>query len=149
MEDLMKVVVRACLAALSVTLAAGPIMAAPGRQYFPREGKPFSLAVRVGDNVYVSGVVGTAADGSVPADFAVEATNTMNALAAELKLAGATMDDVYSCTIALTDMDKWAAFNNVYVKYFKPGRYPVRMSFGVTSLRGPSVEVQCEAYLGK
>ena len=73
----------------------------------------------------------------------------MDAVAKELQLAGATMDDVYKCTIALTDMEDWAAFNTVYEKYFKPDRYPVRMSFGVASLRGPDVEVQCEAYLEK
>lgn len=136
--------VVAALAAL-----VGATSATAQRKYYPREGKPFSLAVKVGEFVYVSGVVGTAADGSVPADFAVESTNAMNALASELKLAGATMDDVYSCTIALTDMDKWASFNDVYVKYFKPNRYPVRMSYGVTSLRGPTLEVQCEAHVGK
>jgi enamine deaminase RidA (YjgF/YER057c/UK114 family) len=46
-------------------------------------------------------------------------------------------------------MDNWDAFNAVYTKYFKPDHYPVRMSFGASSLRGPAVEVQCEAHLGK
>jgi hypothetical protein len=33
------------------------------------------------------------------------------------------------------------------VQYFMPDQYPVRMSFGVTSLGGAAVEVQCEAYI--
>lgn len=73
----------------------------------------------------------------------------MDKIAAELKMAGATMDDVYKCDVALTNMDQWAAFNEVYKTYFKPGRYPVRKATGVSSLRGPGVEVQCEAYVGK
>ena len=63
--------------------------------------------------------------------------------------AGASMNDVYRCTIALTDMTNWDAFNTVYVKYFKPDHFPVRMSFGVTSLGGAAVEVHCEASLQK
>lgn len=136
------------LAALS---ASGAATAKPSVQYFQMPGttKPFSHAVRVGDRVYVSGAVGYAADGTLPADFAVEAANAMDKIAAELKLAGATMDDVYKCDVALTNMDQWAAFNEVYKKYFKPERYPVRKAIGASSLRGPGVEVQCEAYVGK
>ena len=132
------------IASWSAVFAAGPAV-----QYHPRAGKPFSSAVRVGDFVYVSGATGTAADGKLPADFVAQATNAMDAVAKELQLAGASMDDVYKCTIALTDMNNWDAFNTVYLKYFKPDHYPVRMSFGVTSLGGAAVEVQCEAALTK
>jgi 2-iminobutanoate/2-iminopropanoate deaminase len=120
-------------------------------QYFPHPGspKPFSSAVRVGNLVFVSGTTGFAADGSLPADFSTQATNTMNALTVELKLAGASMDDVYKCGVALTDMDNWAAFNTVYKTYFKTDRLPVRMAIGVSSLGGAAVEVQCEAALAK
>lgn len=128
------------LAAFSSTVAA----AGPSIQYYPRAGKPFSSAVRVGDFVYVSGATGNASD-----DFVTQATSAMDAVGKELQLAGASMDDVYRCTIALTDMNNWDAFNTVYLKYFKKDRFPVRMSFGVTSLGGAAVEVQCEAHLDK
>ena len=82
-------------------------------------------------------------------DFVTQATSAMDAVGKELQLAGASMDDVYRCTIALTDMNNWDAFNTVYLKYFKKDRFPVRMSFGVTSLGGAAVEVQCEAHLDK
>lgn len=132
---------------LSIALCSSAIGAEPSIQHYPRAGKPFSSAVRIGNAVYVSGAIGAAADGTIPTDFATQATNAMDAVAKELSLAGATMDDVYRCTIALTNMDDWATFNTVYVKYFKADRYPVRMSFGVTSLGGAAVEVQCEAYV--
>lgn len=141
--------VRTSFVLLSMAAFSSVFAAEPSVQHYPRAGKPFSSAVRIGDFVYVSGAIGTAADGTLPTDFMTQATNTMDAVAKELQLAGASMDDVYKCTIALTDMNDWAAFNTVYVKYFKPDRYPVRMSFGVTSLGGAAVEVQCEAHLNK
>lgn len=134
---------------LGLTASAVVLAGEPALQYYPRASKPFSAAVRVGDVVYVSGAIGTAADGTLPTDFAAQATNAMDAVAKELQAAGASMDDVYRCTIALTDMENWASFNTVYVKYFKADHYPVRMSFGVTSLGGAAVEVQCEARLSK
>jgi len=141
--------VRVCLTICLIARFTSVFAAEGAIQYHPRAGKPFSMAVRVGDVVYVSGAVGTAADGTLPSDFVTQATNAMDAVAKELQLAGASMDDVYRCTIALTDMENWTAFNTVYLKYFKPDHYPVRMSFGVTSLGGAAVEVQCEAHLGK
>lgn len=133
----------------AAALATSASSANASKTYHPRTGKPFSSAVKIGDYVYVSGVAGASVDGTIPKDFATQATNSMNGVAAYLKLAGATMDDVYRCTVALTNMDNWAEFNSVYVKYFKEGRYPVRMSYGVTNLGGSDVEVQCEAHLGK
>ena len=131
--------------AFLATSAAG---AQPARQYFPRPNKPASYAVRVGDNVYVSGVTGHAADGTLPADFTAQAINAMDGIVKELRLAGATMDDVYKCQIVLVNMDDFDKFNTVYMRYFKPDRLPTRMSWGVTTLGGSAVEVQCEAHIG-
>jgi 2-iminobutanoate/2-iminopropanoate deaminase len=141
--------IRACLTICLMAPFAIVFAADPAVQYHPHEGKPFSSAVRIGDFVYVSGAIGTAPDGTLPTDFVAQATNAMDAVAKELQSAGASMDDVYRCTIALTDMNNWATFNTVYVKYFRADHYPVRMSFGVTSLGGAAVEIQCEAHLSK
>jgi len=136
---------------IAALVASAAMAAVPPIRYFAHPGtpKPFSSAVRVGNLVYISGATGRASDGSMPADFSVQAANTMDAIAAELKLAGASMDDVYKCSVALTDMNNWDAFNAVYVKYFKPDRLPVRMAIGVVSLGGAAVEVQCEAALAR
>jgi enamine deaminase RidA (YjgF/YER057c/UK114 family) len=59
------------------------------------------------------------------------------------------MNDVVKCTVLLADMGKFAAFNEVYVSYFKPGRLPARTASGVSSLAvGANVEIECWAYLG-
>ena len=142
--------IRMALAAVGWACGLSSASAA-GITFFPHPGapKPFSSAVRIGEEVYVSGVAGAAADGSLPKDFTQQTTNAMNALSAELKLTGASLDDVYKCNVALIDMNNWAAFNAVYVRYFKPDRLPVRMATGVVSLGGAAVELQCEAHLAK
>lgn len=145
----MRITIPISVVVYSMAIFANVLASAPAVQYHPRAGKPFSEAVRVGDVVYVSGAIGAASDGSLPSDFATQARNAMDAVAKELQVAGASMDDVYRCTIALTNMDNWSTFNTVYLRYFKPDHYPVRMSFGVTSLGGADIEVQCEAKLQK
>jgi enamine deaminase RidA (YjgF/YER057c/UK114 family) len=48
--------------------------------------------------------------------------------------------------VLLTDMGKFAAFNDVYVSYFKSGRLPARTAMGVSALAaGAAVEVECWA----
>jgi 2-iminobutanoate/2-iminopropanoate deaminase len=138
------------LLVLSVILSsalAPPVVAAPSTLFFPAEdGRPFSAAVRVGNSVYTSGVLGAAPDGTLPSDFSAQATNAMQAVADELKLAGASMNDVYRCNVSLSDLKNVSLFNAVYVNYFKPGHLPVRMAVGVNGLaRGAAVEVECDA----
>ena len=133
---------------LSSSLAT-PVLASPSILFFPAEnGRPFSAAVRIGNSVYTSGVLGVAPDGTLPSDFSVQATNAMQAVADQLKLAGASMNDVYRCNVSLSDMKNVPSFNAVYLKYFKPDRLPVRMAIGVNGLaRGAAVEVECDAYV--
>ena len=138
----------ATLAVLSSALAT-PAVATPDMLFFPAEtGRPFSAAVRAGNSVYVSGAIGAAPDGTLPGDFSAQATNAMQAVADRLKLAGASMNDVYRCNVSLSDLKNVLAFNAVYVKYFKPDRLPVRVAVGVNGLaQSAAVEVACEAYV--
>ena len=135
--------------AILSTAFATPAAASPGTLFFPAEnGRPFSAAVRIGNSVYTSGVLGVASDGTLPSDFSAQATNAMQAVADQLKLAGASMNDVYRCNVSLSDMKNAPAFNAAYVKHFKPDRLPVRMAVGVNGLaRGAAVEVECDAYV--
>ncbi len=79
---------------LSSALAT-PVSASPSTLFFPAEnGRPFSAAVRIGNSVYTSGVLGVAPDGTLPSDFSAQATNAMQGVANQLKVAGAYMNDV-------------------------------------------------------
>lgn len=110
-------------------------------------GRPFTPAVRAGDMLYLSGQLGTAADGSLPPDFDGQARNAMANVGKVAALGGATMDDLVKCTIMLADMKTWPRFNEIYATYFKPGRLPARSAFGTNGLAlGGSVEVECIAY---
>src|ERR1700704_2461744 len=56
----------------------------------------FSPAVRIGDQILISGIVGADAEGRLPPDFRSQAENVFTTLEAILNEAGATLDDVAS-----------------------------------------------------
>ena len=137
---------RAPLLALAAAAAGAlPALAAPVEYYPPANPRaPFSEAVRVGDLLLVSGQIGVRPGQAGP--FEDEARRAMDGVADVLKKHGASMDDVVKCTVLLTDMGRFAAFNGVYTSYFKPGRLPARTAMGVASLAaGAAVEVECWA----
>ena len=87
---------------------------------------PYSQAVKVGNLLYTSGQIAIN-----PETGAVEATDIVGQteqvcknLTAVLAAAGATMENVVKTTCFLADMGDFAAFNEVYGKYFvsKPAR---------------------------
>jgi 2-iminobutanoate/2-iminopropanoate deaminase len=135
---------------IALALAAGQALAAPAEHYPPANPKsPFSEAVKAGDFLIVSGQLGLV-PGQPQAPFEAQAKQSMDNIAAILGRHGASMDNVVKCTVLLTDMGKFAAFNEVYTSYFKPGRLPARTAMGVSALAaGGAVEVECWAYVGK
>src|ERR1051325_5430349 len=137
---------RAVLTALSAIAVAGPALAAPVEYYSAANPRaPFSEAVRVGDLLIVSGQLGITP--GQPAPFETEAKQAMDNVAAVLARHGASMNDVVKCTVFLTDMSKFAAFNGIYTSYFKPGRLPTRSAVGPAALAAPgaTIEVECWA----
>jgi enamine deaminase RidA (YjgF/YER057c/UK114 family) len=56
----------------------------------------FTPAVRIGDQILVSGIVGVDAEGRLPPDFRSQADNIFTMLEGILNEAGATLDDVAS-----------------------------------------------------
>jgi len=56
----------------------------------------FTPAVRIGDQILISGIVGFDAEGRLPPDFRSQAENVFTTLEAILNEAGATLDDVAS-----------------------------------------------------
>ena len=87
---------------------------------------PYSQAVRVGDFVFTSGQIALVpATGTVEAEDIVGQTEqVMKNLTEVLKAAGSSMDNALKTTCFLADMNDFAAFNEVYGKYFtsKPAR---------------------------
>lgn len=107
---------------------------------------PFSESVRVGDMLYLSGELGTGADGKLVAGgIRAEAKQMMDNIGRKLAARGSSFDRVVLCTVALADMAEWPAFNEVYRGYFAT-HFPARMAYAASGLAlGARVELQCNA----
>lgn len=86
---------------------------------------PYSQGFEVNGFVYTSGQIPVdPATGEVPAGIAAQAEQSCKNVGAILEAAGAGFDKVFKTTCFLADMGDFAAFNEVYAKFFtsKPAR---------------------------
>lgn len=86
---------------------------------------PYSQGFEVNGFVYTSGQIPVnPADGSVPEGIAAQAEQSCKNVGAILEAAGVDFTKVFKTTCFLADMGDFAAFNEVYAKYFisKPAR---------------------------
>ena len=87
---------------------------------------PYSQAVEVGNMIFTSGQIAiNPASGAVEAEgIAAQAEQVMKNLGAVLAAAGVGFENAVKTTCFLADMKDFAAFNEVYGKYFttKPAR---------------------------
>ena len=110
---------------------------------------PFSGAVRIGDILYLSGQMGFREDGRLAEGMEGQARQALDNVGAMLAGAGLGFSNIFHCTVMLADMDQWAAFNDVYLEYFREP-LPTRSAFGVKALAlGGLVELECQAYAGE
>lgn len=109
---------------------------------------PYSPAVRAGDFIYVSGQTprDPVSGELVGDDIASQTRQTLQNVQRLLREAGASMEDVVSVIIYLTDVDDWAAMNVVYGEFFRTP-FPSRTAVGA-QLRGILVEISAVAYIG-
>ena len=109
-------------------------------------GLPFSESVRAGDLLFLSGQIGSGADGKLaPGGISAEANQILLNIAATLEKRGLGMEDVIKCTVFLADISEWAAFNEVYMKHFT-SPYPARSALGANGLAlNARAEVECIA----
>ena len=109
---------------------------------------PYSQAIKVGNIVYTSGQIPIDPDtGNVEAVTVSEQTEQVcNNLSAVLEAAGTSLLRVVKTTCFLADMADFAAFNEVYAKYFTSK--PARSCVAVSALpKGVLVEVEVVAEL--
>ena len=86
---------------------------------------PYSQGFIVGDLVYTSGQIPVnPADGTIPEGIAAQAEQSCKNVGAILEAGGSGFDKVVKTTCFLADIADFAAFNEVYAKYFtsKPAR---------------------------
>ena len=86
---------------------------------------PYSQGFIAGGFVYTSGQIPVnPADGTVPEGIAAQTEQSCKNVGAILEAAGSGYDKVIKTTSVLADIADFAAFNEVYAKYFtsKPAR---------------------------
>jgi len=112
----------------------------------------YSVGIRHGDMVFVSGMTGIkpGTQDIIDGGVAVQTRQTLENIQTVLQAAGATMADVGECTVFLLDMADYAAMNGVYLEFFKADP-PARATLAVSALPRPAarVEIKCSAVLGR
>lgn len=98
----------------------------------------FSPAVRIGDQILISGIVGFDAEGRLPPDFHSQAENVFTTLEAILKHVGATLDDVASLNSYHVDdlQTRLRELVDIKATRIRPP-HPIWTGVGVTQLGVP------------
>lgn len=111
----------------------------------PVQGAPYTPAVRVGAQIFVSGQIplDPATSRVVEGDFEAQVRQCLRNLAAILKQEGLGLDHVVKTTIFLQDLNDFAELNRVYGAYFS-GVKPARSTVQVARLP-LDVQVEIEA----
>ncbi len=107
-----------------------------------KQAAPYSDAVEVGNLFFLAGQIGmdhstrTIVEGGLKA----ETEQAIKNISDVLQQHGLSLDQVVKCTVILSTMDDFAAFNEVYTKYFT--KKPARTTFAAAGLaRNAKVEI--------
>lgn len=108
---------------------------------------PYSQAVQVGNMLFMSGqlgidpVTGNFAEGGVK-EQTIQSFKNIQAILAE---GGFTIEDVVKTTVFLSDMNDFAAMNEIYASQFT-GSFPARSAVAVKTLpKNGLVEIEVTA----
>ncbi|WP_048647667.1 transporter substrate-binding domain-containing protein [Nitratireductor soli] len=108
---------------------------------------PFSEAVRAGNMLYLSGVLGDDENGIFPETTAEQTANILDTYRTVLEANGSSLDQVVRCTVILANLDDFAEMNRVYAGYFPERRRPARTTFEASKLiANGKIEIDCMAY---
>ena len=111
---------------------------------------PYSQAIVVGDMVFTSGQIPiNPASGNIEAEgIAAQTEQVMKNLGEVLSAAGSSYEKAIKTTCFLANISDFAAFNEVYAKYFT--EKPARSCVAVKTLpKGVLVEVEVIAVINK
>ncbi|MEM4274212.1 MAG: Rid family detoxifying hydrolase [Candidatus Caldarchaeum sp.] len=117
----------------------------------PKPIGPYSQAVRVGDFLFLSGMVAiNPATGKVEeTDIRAQTRRVMENAKVILEAAGLSFEHVVKATVYLANPDDFAAMNEVYSQYF-PQNPPARTTVAVHFPRKEFlVEIDFIAYVGR
>ena len=106
---------------------------------------PYSQGMILGHLVFTSGQIPVdPATGEIPEGIAAQAERSCRNVAAVLEAAGTSMENVVKTTCFLADMADFAAFNQVYARFFTS--CPARSCVAVKALpKGVLCEIEAIA----
>ena len=105
---------------------------------------PYSQAIKVGNMVWLSGQVPLVPQTMelVAGDISAQATQVFQNLSAVAAAAGCTLDNAVKINISLTDMNDFAAVNEVMATFLQEP-FPARACVQVAALpKGAGIEVE-------
>jgi 2-iminobutanoate/2-iminopropanoate deaminase len=105
---------------------------------------PYNHAVRVGDLLFCAGQipVDPATGNLVDGDIRVQTERVLKNIAVILEDQGLGFEDVVKSTVFLTDLNDFAAMNEVYGQFFRRD-HPARSTVQVAALpKGARVEIE-------
>lgn len=108
---------------------------------------PYSQAIKSGNLVFVSGVLGLLPETGGFASDTIEGQTeqVLKNMGAILKEAGSSYASVVKTTIMLADLNDFKKVNEIYAKYF-PAPFPARSTYQVAGLPlNARVEIECIA----
>ncbi|MXO67198.1 RidA family protein [Altericroceibacterium endophyticum] len=118
-----------------------PVFPADRHALYEQHG--YSAAIRSGDLLFVSGQVGSRADGSPEPDFAKQVQLAFDNLGAVLEAAGCGMQDIVDVTSFHTEPEtQFDTMMEVKNRVFPEAPYPNWTAVGVTWLAGFDFEIK-------
>ena len=104
---------------------------------------PYSQAIEANGFLFISGQLGVTPDGKFAGeDVRAQAEQSMLNLKAILAQAGLSFENAVKTTIFLTNIEDFAAVNEIYAKFFSEP-YPARSTIAVKTLpKGGLVEIE-------
>lgn len=115
----------------------------PANRHALYEEHGYSAAIRSGDLLFVSGQVGSRADGTPEPDFTLQVQLAFDNLKATLAAAGCTFEDLIDVTTFHTDPEnQFPVIMQVKHSIFPHPPYPNWTAVGVTWLAGFDFEIK-------
>ena len=109
---------------------------------------PYSQGITVAPWLFVSGQLGIQPENGelVSSNFASQARRALENLMQVVRAAGYDLKHVVAVDVFVTDLNHFAAFNEIYAEYFSAHR-PARAVVEVSRLpKDACVEIKCIAY---